>query len=190
MIQTRALAPTLIDTSRLATKCGLVVGGAAVTACASQIQIPWHPVPFTLQTFAVLTCGLVLGSRLGAASQLLYLLAGAAGMPVFAGFRAGLGGPTTGYLFAFVLAAYAVGWCAERGWDRTIYGMLAVLIAAQAIILLIGTSWLSLYVGGFSAAWKVGVIPFVVGEAIKSLVIVLGLPGAWKLIGDRATSKS
>ncbi|MGH3452128.1 MAG: biotin transporter BioY, partial [Haloechinothrix sp.] len=99
----------------------LIVAGAAITALAAQLRftVPWTPVPYTGQTGAVLLVGVALGSRLGAASMTLYLVAGVMGLPIFTNGSSGVAqvlGVTGGYLIAFVIAAALVGWLAERGW--------------------------------------------------------------------------
>ena len=98
----------------------------ALTAAAAQVSVhlPFTPVPFTLQPMVVLVGAAALGPRLGAASQVLYLLLGVAGLPVFAASpilpqgAARLLGPTGGYLMAYPLAAFVTGWLAARGFDR------------------------------------------------------------------------
>src|ERR687891_138104 len=113
------------DSSRLI-RVGAVLFVTALTAAAAQISIPlpFTPVPFTLQPMVVLLGGAVLGSRLGMASQVLYLLAGIAGLPVFAASAVlpqgalRLLGPTGGYLLSYPLAAFITGALAERGFDR------------------------------------------------------------------------
>lgn len=109
MVQSSALPLSL--SKPLATTAGIALFGV-LTAAGAQILIPTSPVPFTLQTFFVLLSGVLLGARRGAASQAAYLAAGAAGLPVFAGFTGTflhLLGPTGGYLLAFPVAAFAAG---------------------------------------------------------------------------------
>jgi len=164
----------------------LVGAGAVVTALAAQVSVPWEPVPFTLQTLAVTLCGLSLGARRGAASQVAYLLAGACGAPVFANGTFGaqrLFGPTGGYLLAFVLAAWILGWAAERGWSRSVLRCAVALTVANAVILAMGAGWLSLFVGG-AAAVATGVVPFISGAVVKSVAAMLALPAAWRVVGD------
>jgi len=114
---------------------------AALTAAASQVSVPlpFTPVPFTLQPMIVLLGGAALGSRLGLSSQVLYLAAGIAGLPVFAASPvlpqgvARLLGPTGGYLMAYPLAAFAAGWLAERGFDRRYLGSVAAMAAGLTL---------------------------------------------------------
>lgn len=143
-----------------------VLAAAGATAVAAQITIPFWPVPFTLQTAAVLASGLCLGARRGAAAQLAYLSAGAAGAPVFAGALGGpqiLFGPTGGYLLAFVASAFAVGLAAEnwKGWRLGLS-----LVAASILTLGVGATWLSTFIG--AAAWKAGLLLFLPAEMLKA----------------------
>lgn len=144
-----------------------ICGFAAATAVAAQVRIalPFSPVPLTLQTLLVLASGLALGARAGAASQALYVALGAAGVPVFAAFGAGLGGATTGYLLAFPLAAALVGWGARRGSAAALAGG---LLAGTMAIYLLGAGWLWLVMGkSLTVAFMAGVVPFVWGDALK-----------------------
>jgi len=169
---------------------GLVMGGAAITALAAQVSLPWQPVPFTLQTLSVTLCGLALGARLGVASQIAYLGAGLAGLPVFAEGKFGptvFMGPTGGYLASFVLAAGVLGLLADRGWTRSIWGMAVALLLGNALILLVGAWWLAQTVG-MAAAWTGGVLPFISGAVVKSVGVVWMLPFAWRFVKDDPTA--
>ena len=171
----------------------------ALTAAAAQVSVPlpFTVVPLTLQPMVVLIGGLALGSRLGAASQILYLAAGIAGLPVFAASATlppgplRLLGPTGGYLMAYPLAAFVAGWLAERGLDRRYVGSFAAMLAGLAIIFISGITWLALFARvasgsaaiGFSAALASGLYPFVVADTVK-LAIASGLvPAIWRVIG-------
>jgi biotin transport system substrate-specific component len=159
------------------------------------IKLPTTPVPVTGQTFAVLLTGLVLGSRRGALAMLAYLGYGLAGLGVFAlGASAWtpsavpgvpvILGPTAGYLFGCVLAAWLVGWLAERGWDRRVWNTLAAMLAGSVAIYAVGLAWLSHYVGA-QHVLLLGLYPFLVGDTLKILAAAALLPGAWQLV--RAT---
>src|SRR5579862_9024378 len=103
----------------------LVIIGSLVLTLSAKIEVPFWPVPLTMQSLAVLVIGMAYGLRLGALAVLLYLAEGAVGLPVFAGTpERGIGlaymvGPTGGYLLGFLLAAWVLGLLAERGWDRS-----------------------------------------------------------------------
>ena len=173
----------------------LAVAGSLLLYASAKIQVPFYPVPITMQTFAVLVIGLAYGARLGGATVLFYLAQGAAGLPVFAGTpEKGLGlaymaGPTGGYLLGFLLAAFLVGWLAERGWDRTVLRTLAAMAAGMAVIYLPGILWLGTLVGWDKPVLDWGLIPFLPGEVFKVALAAAVLPLAWKathrLIGDR-----
>ena len=174
----------------------LSVGFVAVlTAAASQLSfpLPFTPVPFTIQPMVVLIGAAALGARLGAVSQILYLMLGVAGLPVFAfspelpqGF-ARLLGPTGGYLMAFPIAAFATGWLAERGFDRHYGTSILAMAAGLSIIFLGGVAWLATGVG-IEAALATGLYPFVIVDVIKIVAAGLVLPSAWKLLGSARTS--
>ena len=164
----------------------LVIGGSVLVAAMAQVRIPlpFTPVPLTGQTFAVLLVGAALGSRRGATSLLLYLGEGAIGLPVFAGGQSGLAymsGATGGYLVGFVGAAYLVGLLAGRGLDRRIPSALLAFLVGEIVIYSFGVAWLSIYVG-IQNALTDGLLPFMVGDAIKLIAAALALPAAWKLV--------
>ena len=169
----------------LARDVALVIGGAALTGLAAQVSVhvaSITPVPFTLQTMAVLLTGAALGTVRGVASMLVYLLAGVAGAPWFANHSHGWGGPSFGYLIGFVLAAGLVGALARRGNDRTVTSTIGLLVIGDAVLLAIGTIWLANDLGvSASKAISLGVTPFLIGDAIKLGVSALALPAAWKL---------
>jgi biotin transport system substrate-specific component len=161
-----------------------ILGCSFLIALAAQIAIPCTPVPMTLQVLVVLLIGAVLGSKKGAMAVLTYLAEGAIGLPVFATGKSILnGGPTCGYLFGFVIAAYLIGFLLERGpKEKFLYTVFAMSLGTL-VILLLGASWLSFYVGGFTTAIKFGVLPFLVGDCVKILVAAALVPSCWKLIG-------
>lgn len=171
-----------VDSRSVARDWGFIVAGAALTAVCARVEVPMDPVPLTLQTLAVTVCGLRLGMKRGAMSQIVYLLAGAAGLPIFAEGKTGipvLFGQTGGYLWAFVLAAGMLGWMAERGWDKKIGSLVVGLLLAHAVMLLCGALWLSLFVG-ITAAFVHGVLPFLAGSAIKTVLATASVPSTWK----------
>jgi biotin transport system substrate-specific component len=168
----------------------LMAAGVILLWLSAKIQVPLWPVPITMQTFAVLTLGLAYGPRLGFATVLAYLAAGAVGLPVFAGgWDEGGGivhlyGPTAGYLVGFAIAAWICGRLAERGWDRSpVEAVLAMLIGNLSIYLL-GVSWLAMQIG-VAAALEYGLLPFLAGDALKIALGAVTLPLAWYLLGRR-----
>ncbi len=136
-----------------------IVAFSALTAIGAQIEIPHVPVPYTLQTLFVLLAGGVLGRRNGSLSQVLYLLAGMIGLPVFAGFGGGFGrllGPTGGYLLSFPIAAYCTGVVAENA--PTILRSILAMVVGLFVIFSLGAlhlgfvyyhNWKDALVGGF-----------------------------------------
>ncbi|MDT8435193.1 MAG: biotin transporter BioY, partial [Gemmatimonadota bacterium] len=159
------------------------VAAAAVTALGARaaVPLPGIPVPFTLQPVALLLAGVLLGPRLGAASQALYLAAGAAGLPVFAagGGAAYLLGPTGGYLLAFPLAAAIAGVVARWRPGATGAGLGAA--AGLVAIHVGGLSWLRIAVGA-EAARAVGVLPFLAGDVLKVALVAVLAVGARRLL--------
>jgi biotin transport system substrate-specific component len=167
----------------------LIFAGALFVALSARVVIPTEPVPFTGQTFGVLTVGAALGFRRGALALLLYMAVGAAGLAVFSGGAAGVShivGATGGYLVGFVVAAAIVGRLAELGWDRHIGGSLAAMAIGTAVIYAIGVPWLKVVTGiTWEAAVAGGMTKFLIWDAAK-LAIAAGIfPVAWWLIGRR-----
>jgi biotin transport system substrate-specific component len=173
----------------------------ALTAAAAQVSLPlpFTPVPFTLQPMIVLLGGAALGSRLGMSSQVLYLAAGIAGLPVFAASAVlppGLGrllGPTGGYLLSYPLAAFVTGWLAERSFDRRYVTSLTAMTCGLAIIFTCGVLWLAAFARpagiGLEAALRTGLYPFLPADVIKIAIASAILPTAWKLIGNQAEGR-
>ncbi len=167
----------------------LTIGFALLSAAAAQIRIPlgFTPVPITGQTFAVLLAGAALGATWGGASQLLYVLLGAVGLPFFAGGNGGweyATGSTLGYLIGFVVAAYVVGLMAERRQDRSVLSAVPAFLTGNLIIYTFGVPWLYYSIESIStgeAALAAGFTPFIAGDLVKIVVAGLLLPAAWKL---------
>jgi biotin transport system substrate-specific component len=168
-----------------------VIMASGLLWISAKVQIPFWPVPMTMQTFVVLMVGIAFGTRLGLAAVALYLLEGAVGLPVFAGTpERGIGlaymmGPTGGYLVGFLAAAGLCGWLAERGWDRNLGRMLVAASVGHVIILAFGWAWLALQVGSMSKAYALGVAPFHVATLVKTLLAAGCVPLAWRLLGSR-----
>jgi biotin transport system substrate-specific component len=185
--------------STRAIRIGSMLFITALTAAAAQVSIPlpFTDVPFTFQPMIVLLGGLALGSRLGLASQVLYLAAGVAGLPVFAASPAlppgllRLLGPTGGYLMSYPLAAFAAGYLAQRGFDRRYVTSFLAMLAGLLVIYVCGATWLGLFARtapgrppvGVPTALALGVYPFVVADLMKLLVAASVLPGLWRLFG-------
>ena len=192
MISTHApLALAAPRTSSTAYRIALVVAGSLLLTLSAKIQIPFWPVPMTMQPYVVLVLGMALGPRLGTAAVVLYLLQGALGLPVFAGTpEKGIGlaymaGPTGGYLVGFVVAAAVSGLMAGRGLDRHPLGALLTATVGMALIYACGLAWLSSLIG-WDKAVTFGAVPFVLGDALKILLAMVTLPLAWRALGRRA----
>ena len=168
----------------------LVVGGSLLMTASAKIQVPFWPVPMTMQTFAALVIGATFGPRLGFAAVVFYLLQGAVGLPVFAGGPekgiglAYLAGPTGGYLIGCALAAWVVGTLARRGWDRTLGRSVAAFLIGDVVIFTCGMTWLGMLIGA-DKVFAAGLLPFLPGEVLKIALAAVLLPAAWRLIRAR-----
>ena len=197
---------TLLTTVSSRTDLSIPIRAAAVvfvtvlTAVAAQVSLPlpFTPVPFTLQPMVVLVGGAALGARLGMASQVLYLLAGIAGLPVFAtsavlpqGFLRLLG-PTGGFLMAYPFAAFVAGWLAERGFDRRYVTSVIAMGAGLTLIFALGVAWFAWFAApapvGLSQALQLALYPFIVVDVIKILLAATVLPSVWTLTGRKGRS--
>lgn len=165
----------------------LALVGTALLTLSAKVQVPFWPVPMTMQTFAVIVIGMAYGWRLGGATVALYLLEGAVGLPVFAGTpEKGIGiaymaGPTGGYLVGFVVAAMTAGWLAERGWDRNFLSALAVNAIGTALIFVFGLGWLAGLIG-FEKAVTFGLVPFLLASVLKIGLGAAVMPLAWRRV--------
>ncbi|MGI8697308.1 MAG: biotin transporter BioY [Mycobacteriales bacterium] len=170
----------------LARDVALVCAFAGLTGLAAQLSfpVPGTPVPVSGQTFAVLLVGAAAGARRGFVSMALYLLAGLAGVPWFAGHTSGAGGASFGYVVGFVLAATVVGWLAGRGGDRTPVRTVATMLLGTLLIYAVGVPWLAASVHAtLGHAIALGVRPFLPGDVLKVLVAAALLPSAWLGVG-------
>ena len=166
----------------------LIVGFAALTGLSAKVAVYLNPaVPITGQTFAVLLSGAVLGSKRGAASMLVYLGTGIAGIPVFAPSGA-IKGASRGYLVGFVVAALIVGLLVERGWGLSPFKLAAAMFAGEVAIYAFGLSWLAFYVPSeelvdrtmLAVVYDWGLEDFIIGDTIKLVLAALGVPLAWE----------
>jgi biotin transport system substrate-specific component len=156
------------------------------------IPLPWTPVPITGQTFGVLLVAVLLGARRGAITLILYLLEGAAGLPVFQPLGlpglARFAGPTAGFLFSYPAGAFVTGWLVERsakivdsreaGSRLTALPLIGALISGEVIIFACGCAWLAMFMGmGWSVALLQGALPFLPGEILKMALVVAATGG-------------
>ncbi|MEE8599641.1 biotin transporter BioY [Euzebya tangerina] len=166
-------------------QAALVLAASGALAISAQVQIPMWPVPVTGQTFVVLLLGFLLGPRLAVAATLTYLVEGAVGLPVFAGFGAGvavLTGPTAGYLWGFVLAAGLTGVLATRGWQNRPATTALAMLLGNVVIYLLGAGWLA-QLTDVSTALSSGVWPFLVGDLAKIALATALVPALAARIG-------
>ncbi len=162
----------------------LVVGAAGFIGLLAQISIhlPFTPVPITGQTLGVLLAGAALGWRRAGAALLLYMVAGLAGVPWFAGHSSGYASASFGYVIGFLAAAILCGYLAERGADRSVLRSVPAMIAAEVVIYAFGLTWLAIDLHlGASATIAEGLTPFLAGDAIKAALAAGLLPAAWWL---------
>ena len=188
-----ALAPVVVDSwaaKSRARNIALVVGLTLFTAVCAQVSVPlpFTPVPLTLQTFAVLAGAGALGAQRAVASQILYVVLAAAGAPVLAGGSHGIAaltGATGGYIAGFIASSFVVGAIARTGATRNVASTAAAYVAGTATIYLLGVSWLavSAHMSALDAI-RAGMIPFLVGDAIKAVMAGAILPTAWQLRGE------
>jgi biotin transport system substrate-specific component len=146
---------------------------ATLTAIGALITIPLSPVPITLQTFFTYLAGAILGSYLGALSQIIYLLLGGMGLPVFAGSKAGFGvlvGPTGGYLLGFVAGAFVIGKLVEIKDNPGFAWILISMSIGTLAIYLFGVIQLSIWMRiSIYQSISFGVLPFLIGDSLKML---------------------
>ena len=165
--------------------------GSILLTISAKVHLPFYPVPMTMQTLVVLGLGMALGSRLGAAAVMLYMAEGAMGLPVFSGTpEKGMGvaymmGPTGGYLLGFIVAAWATGFLAERGWDRGVLTTASAMVIGNGIIYALGLLWLGSILGWDKPIIEWGMTPFLLADATKILLAVIIMPTAWRLIGKK-----
>jgi biotin transport system substrate-specific component len=161
---------------------------ATLMAVGAYIAIPVGPVPIVLQNLFVMLAALLLGGRWGFISVCVYLLAGAVGLPVFAGGTGGLGkfvGPTGGYLIGFAIAAYLIGTISERGQGMVVVDILAMLVGT-IVVYAVGVSWLKVITGmTFSKAIAVGVLPFLLGDVLKIAAAIPIVKSLRPMIAER-----
>lgn len=162
--------------SPLIAKLGLMVLFAGLMGLLAQVRIPlpFTPVPITGQVFGVLLAAALLGGRWGAGSQMLYVGAGAAGIPWYANMTGGMGvltGVTGGYLAGFVIATAILGFAFERHPTMRRFGpMVALMLGAVAVVHLFGAAWLGFVLGvGVRESFLLGSAPFLALDAVKAV---------------------
>ena len=167
----------------LVTEILMIAGGALLLSLLAQIRINVGWVPITGQTLGVLLVGAALGWDRGTFSVICYLLLGFCGVPVFATLvgPAALFGPTAGFLLSFIPAAAVVGYLSDRGWDRKFSTAIWAFLIGHIIVFAIGVTWLAFWLDDSSAAIASGLLPFIPGMVVKTIVATALLPLAWQL---------
>jgi biotin transport system substrate-specific component len=186
MSETKVLADRILPVEGVAADAVRIVAATILLALCAHIVIPlpWTPVPITGQTFGVLLVAVLLGARRGALAVILYLLEGAAGLPVFQPLGAPgvlrFVGPTGGYLMSYPFAAYVTGWMSARASSAASHLTNAVrgallagaLVAGELVIFFGGCAWLA---SGIHLGWRqaltLGALPFLPGELVKMALI-------------------
>ncbi|NLP86050.1 biotin transporter BioY [Microbacterium sp. CFH 90308] len=178
---------------------GLVIAGAAVVALLAQVEIPLWPVPITGQTLGVIVVGAALGAWRGAAALTTYMLAGLAGLPIFAGFTgtiAAVAKPSFGFVIGFIFAAFLAGWFAQRAWDRRPILAFAGFAAASVVPFLFGIPYMAFILNvtlglelSFAEILQAGLFPFIIGGLVKAALAAAIIPGAWALVRKADASK-
>lgn len=170
----------------------LVVAGVLLITIAAKIQVPFWPVPMTLQTLAIAGIAAAYGLRLGVATIIAYLAAGYFGLPVFAGPAAGpayLVGPTAGFLAGFVLLTAIVGYVADRVRSESFLKLLGAMIVGDILVFTLGFVWLGYFFVtssgatlGAEIAWAKGVQPYLLGDAVKMIMAAAFIPAFGALL--------
>jgi len=184
------------DAAKLASNIATVVLGTLLITICAKINVPVWPVPVTLQGFAIATLAAAFGLRIGVATVALYLLEGALGLPVFAtgGGLAYLVGPTGGFLLGFLVMAAVIGYAADRGASGKPLTLFAAMVAADAVLLVLGFVWLLTLSGQagwidqnnvVGSAFAGAIQPFVIWDILKMALAALTVTGIWSLFAKR-----
>jgi len=187
-MRAQTLTQAVIGHEGLVRKAGLILGGSLFIAMAAQVSVPFFPVPLTLSTLAILIVGLTFGSKLGAATLLVYLTQGAMGLPVFAGgmSTASLVGPTAGFLYGFVGMAWLAGLAVERGLARGVVSTALCGIVISALLYIPGLAWPAAVMGKAAPElWAHWMAPFLLGDLVKAVIAAMVVWGGWKALAVR-----
>ena len=161
----------------------LVLFGTLLLTISSKVQVPFWPVPMTMQTFIVFIIGMAYGWRLAFFTLVAYLIEGALGLPVFAkgGGLLYLMGPTAGYLYGMAIAAAVIGFFAEFGYNKSYFKSLISLLVGTFIIFLFGVGYLGSVIG-YDKALAGGLYPFIPSEFFKIGLAVIIIPSITRYI--------
>ena len=161
----------------------LILFGTLLLAISSKVQVPFWPVPMTMQTFIVFIIGMAYGWKLAFSTLIFYLLEGALGLPVFAkgGGLLYLSGPTAGYLYGMAVAAGIIGFFAERGYNKSYIKSFISLMIGTVVIFIFGVGYLGSLIG-YEKALAGGLYPFIPSEFFKIGLAVVLIPSITKYI--------
>jgi len=184
------------DAARLASNLVTIVLGTLLITICAKINVPVWPVPVTLQGFAIAALAAAFGLRIGVATVALYLLEGAVGLPVFAtgGGLPYLLGPTGGFLLGFIVMAAIIGYAADKGASGKPLTLFAAMVAANAVLLVLGFAWLLAFSGQagwidqsnvLASAFMGAIQPFIIWDILKMALAALTVTGAWNLLARR-----
>ena len=164
---------------------------AALTVIFSAISIPIpiSPVPFSLAIVAIFLAGALLPKTQAAVAQIVYLLLGIIGLPVFSKFSGGLGviaGPTGGYLIAYPIMAFIIALIIEKAGKRNFIVYLVSMLCGLAVLYAVGTLWLSVEAHmPFAAALSAGVIPFIIPDVVKAVLASILAVMLYKVVAKK-----
>jgi len=161
----------------------LMLFGSILLAISAKVQVPFWPVPMTMQTFVIFLLGMTYSIRLSFATVALYLFEGALGLPVFAtgGGIAYLVGPTAGYLYGMLFASIVISYFANLGFSKTYIKTSFSLLIGSAVIFSFGIIYLG-YIIGYEKAVVAGLLPFIPSELFKIALAVALIPTLQKII--------
>ena len=160
----------------------MIVLGCILLTLSAKIQVPFWPVPMTMQTFVVFIIGMSYGFSFGASTLFSYLILGAIGLPVFAkgGGLMYLTGPTSGYLYGMAVAVAVIGFFADKGYAKSYVKSFLTILIGTIIIFVFGVGYLGLIIG-YDKAFSAGLYPFILSETFKIALAVAIIPTIWKL---------
>ena len=161
----------------------LILIGTLILAISAKVQVPFWPVPMTMQTFVVFLIGMTYSVRLSFLTLLVYLAEGAFGLPVFAagGGLAYLVGPTAGYLYGMLVAAIVISFFAGKGFGSSYIKTTLTLLLGSIIIFSFGIFYLGSLIG-YEKAFQAGLIPFIPSEIFKIALAVSIIPTVYNYI--------
>ncbi len=171
---------------KVAKETGLIIGGSLFIALMSQLSIllPFTPVPFTGQTFAIMLISVLFGGKRAVFTVSAYLTEGICGLPVFSSGGFGmmhLLGPSGGYLIGFLFASYLVGTLSDKGLSKNFWSMIMMMVLAHLIIYSCGLINLSRFFA-FNQIFNLGLIPFLPGDALKIMILSAIIPMSKKIM--------